>query len=57
MGNRKETIKGLEGLLKMMYDNAPEDRKGELDVLKEELDKIKIKENEEKLEKSKQMDR
>ena len=55
MGNRKETIKGLEGLLKMMYDNAPEDRKGELDVLKGELDKIK--ENEEKLEKSKQMDR
>lgn len=55
MENRKEVIGGLEGLLKMMYDNAPEDRKGELDGFKEELQQIK--ENEEKLEKQNSMDR
>ena len=53
MENRKEVIGGLESLLKMMYDNAPEDRKEELDELKDKLEQIK--ENEEALENEKSM--
>ena len=47
MQSRKEIIDGLDSLLKMMYDNVPEDKKEELDKINEKLERIK--DNEEKL--------